>query len=30
MAEPLPASKMVEILRAEGLTVHEVRDWESV
>ena len=29
MAEPLSASKMVEILRAEGLTVHEVRDWRT-
>ena len=27
MAKPLTASKMVEILRAEGLTVHEVRNW---
>ncbi|MER6347508.1 peptidoglycan-binding protein [Streptomyces sp. NPDC001595] len=29
MAKPLSASKMVEILRAEGLTVHEVRDWRT-
>ncbi|MGP4010060.1 peptidoglycan-binding protein [Streptomyces sp. 4N124] len=29
MAKPLSASKMVEILRAEGLTVHEVRNWRS-
>ncbi|MEU0643755.1 peptidoglycan-binding protein [Streptomyces umbrinus] len=27
MAKPLTASKLVEILRAEGLTVHEVRNW---
>ncbi|MFC7310412.1 peptidoglycan-binding protein [Streptomyces monticola] len=27
MAKPLSASKLVEILRAEGLTVHEVRNW---
>ncbi|TLS43517.1 N-acetylmuramoyl-L-alanine amidase [Streptomyces montanus] len=27
MATPLTASKMVQILRAEGLTVHEVRNW---
>ncbi|KUO19557.1 peptidoglycan-binding protein [Streptomyces dysideae] len=29
MAKPLSASKMVEILRAEGLTVHEVRKWRT-
>ncbi|MEU9578108.1 peptidoglycan-binding protein [Streptomyces chilikensis] len=29
MAQPLSASKMVEILRAEGLTVHEVRRWRT-
>ncbi len=29
MAKPLSASKLVEILRAEGLTVHEVRNWRS-
>ncbi|WP_260462184.1 N-acetylmuramoyl-L-alanine amidase [Streptomyces sp. TRM72054] len=29
MANPLSASKMVEILRAEGLTVHEVRNWRT-
>ncbi len=29
MAEPLSASKLVAILRAEGLTVHEVRNWRS-
>ncbi len=29
MAKPLSASKMVEILRAEGLTVHEVRSWRT-
>ncbi|HEY5834676.1 peptidoglycan-binding protein [Streptomyces sp.] len=29
MARPLSASKMVEILRAEGLTVHEVRSWRT-
>ncbi|MFJ2007420.1 LysM peptidoglycan-binding domain-containing protein [Streptomyces chartreusis] len=29
MASPLSASKMVEILRAEGLTVHEVRSWRT-
>ncbi|MDQ8702657.1 peptidoglycan-binding protein [Streptomyces sp. LHD-70] len=27
MAKPLSAGKLVEILRAEGLTVHEVRNW---
>ncbi|MDQ0989305.1 peptidoglycan-binding protein [Streptomyces sp. V3I7] len=27
MAQPMSASKLVEILRAEGVTVHEVRDW---
>ena len=29
MATPMSASKLVEILRAEGLTVHEVRDWRT-
>ncbi|MFJ9748862.1 LysM peptidoglycan-binding domain-containing protein [Streptomyces chartreusis] len=29
MATPLSASKMVEILRAAGLTVHEVRSWRT-
>ncbi|GGW98549.1 N-acetylmuramoyl-L-alanine amidase [Streptomyces chartreusis] len=29
MAEPLSASKLVEILRKEGLTVHEVRSWRT-
>ncbi|NYV76338.1 peptidoglycan-binding protein [Streptomyces sp. UH6] len=29
MAQPLSASRMVEILRAEGLTVHEVRNWRT-
>ncbi|GGZ07151.1 peptidoglycan-binding protein [Streptomyces poonensis] len=29
MATPLSASKMVQILRAEGLTVHEVRSWRT-
>ncbi|MFJ9587735.1 peptidoglycan-binding protein [Streptomyces acidicola] len=29
MANPLSASKLVEILRAEGLTVHEVRSWRT-
>ncbi|MFD5709143.1 peptidoglycan-binding protein [Streptomyces pharetrae] len=29
MAKPISASKMVEILRAEGLTVHEVRNWRT-
>ncbi|MEV5319880.1 peptidoglycan-binding protein [Streptomyces sp. NPDC052687] len=29
MARPISASTMVEILRAEGLTVHEVRDWRT-
>ncbi|MPY62961.1 peptidoglycan-binding protein [Streptomyces spongiae] len=29
MAKPLSASKMVEILRAEGLKVHEVRSWRT-
>ncbi|WP_151769741.1 peptidoglycan-binding protein [Streptomyces abyssomicinicus] len=29
MAQPLSASRMVEILRAEGLTVHEVRSWRT-
>ncbi|MBC9728858.1 peptidoglycan-binding protein [Streptomyces sp. TRM68367] len=27
MAKPMSASKLVEILREEGLTVHEVRNW---
>ncbi|MER7400690.1 peptidoglycan-binding protein [Streptomyces sp. NPDC000151] len=27
MAEPLSASRLVEVLRKEGLTVHEVRNW---
>ncbi|MCQ4211829.1 peptidoglycan-binding protein [Streptomyces longispororuber] len=27
MATPLTASKLVQVLRAEGLTVHEVRNW---
>ncbi|MEV5986956.1 peptidoglycan-binding protein [Streptomyces sp. NPDC052051] len=27
MATPMSASKLLEVLRAEGLTVHEVRDW---
>ncbi|MDX3454910.1 peptidoglycan-binding protein [Streptomyces sp. ME02-8801-2C] len=29
MAKPLSASKLLEILRAEGLTVHEVRNWRN-
>ncbi|MFD6286832.1 peptidoglycan-binding protein [Streptomyces sp. NPDC060205] len=29
MATPLTASKLVTILRAEGLTVHEVRNWRT-
>jgi len=29
MATPLSASKLVQILRAEGLTVHEVRNWRT-
>lgn len=29
MAAPLSPSKLVEILRAEGLTVHEVRSWRT-
>lgn len=29
MAKPLSASKLVDILRAEGLTVHEVRSWRT-
>jgi LysM repeat protein len=29
MANPLTASKLVEILRAEGVTVHEVRSWRT-
>ncbi|EFL30310.1 phage protein [Streptomyces viridochromogenes DSM 40736] len=29
MAKPLSASKLVEILRAEGVTVHEVRNWRT-
>ena len=29
MAKPLSASKLVEILRAEGLTVIEVRNWRT-
>lgn len=29
MATPLSASKLVEILRAEGLTVVEVRNWRT-
>jgi hypothetical protein len=29
MATPLSASKLVEILRAEGVTVHEVRSWRT-
>ena len=29
MAKPLNASKLVEILRAEGVTVHEVRSWRT-
>ncbi|MFE4328893.1 peptidoglycan-binding protein [Streptomyces sp. NPDC056831] len=29
MAKPLSASKLVEILRAEGLTVHEIRNWRT-
>ncbi|MFJ7294456.1 peptidoglycan-binding protein [Streptomyces collinus] len=29
MAKPLSASKLVEILRAEGVTVHEVRGWRT-
>ncbi|MEU6475137.1 peptidoglycan-binding protein [Streptomyces massasporeus] len=29
MAKPLSASKLVEILRAEGVTVHEVRSWRT-
>ncbi|MFJ2902481.1 peptidoglycan-binding protein [Streptomyces sp. NPDC091279] len=29
MAKPISASTMVEILRAEGLTVHEVRSWRT-
>ncbi|MEW2624180.1 peptidoglycan-binding protein [Streptomyces sp. NPDC048106] len=27
MAQPMSGSKLLEVLRAEGLTVHEVRDW---
>ncbi|MEU3526462.1 peptidoglycan-binding protein [Streptomyces sp. NPDC038707] len=27
MAQPMSASKLLQVLRAEGLTVHEVRDW---
>ncbi|MGW1601076.1 peptidoglycan-binding protein [Streptomyces eurythermus] len=27
MAQPMSAAKLLEVLRAEGLTVHEVRDW---
>ncbi|GAA2261906.1 hypothetical protein GCM10010145_29610 [Streptomyces ruber] len=29
MATPLSASRMVQILRAEGLTVHEIRNWRT-
>lgn len=29
MAKPLSASRLVEILRAEGVTVHEVRNWRT-
>ncbi|MFF1676920.1 peptidoglycan-binding protein [Streptomyces sp. NPDC058256] len=29
MAKPMSASKLVEILRAEGVTVHEVRNWRT-
>ncbi|AJE85084.1 MULTISPECIES: peptidoglycan-binding protein [Streptomyces] len=29
MAEPLSASKLLKILKAEGLTVHEVRNWRT-
>ncbi|WP_330292163.1 peptidoglycan-binding protein [Streptomyces sp. NBC_00576] len=29
MAKPLSASKLLELLRAEGLTVHEVRNWRT-
>ncbi|MDR3082587.1 MAG: peptidoglycan-binding protein [Streptomyces sp.] len=29
MATPMSASKLLEVLRAEGLTVHEVRDWRN-
>ncbi|MFJ5730393.1 peptidoglycan-binding protein [Streptomyces paradoxus] len=29
MAKPLSASKLVKILRAEGVTVHEVRGWRT-
>ncbi|WP_369034708.1 MULTISPECIES: peptidoglycan-binding protein [Streptomyces] len=29
MANPLSASKLLELLRAEGLTVHEVRNWRT-
>jgi hypothetical protein len=29
MAQPMSASKLVEILRAEGVTVHEVRNWRT-
>ncbi|MEU6657781.1 peptidoglycan-binding protein [Streptomyces sp. NPDC046821] len=29
MATPLTASKLVQVLRAEGLTVHEVRNWRT-
>src|SRR5437763_1745739 len=29
MATPMSASKLLEILRAEGLTVHEVRNWRT-
>ncbi|MEU1303404.1 peptidoglycan-binding protein [Streptomyces shenzhenensis] len=29
MAQPMSASKLVEILRAEGVTVHEVRNWRA-
>ncbi len=29
MTKPLSASRLVEILRAEGVTVHEVRNWRT-
>ncbi|MFI8641436.1 hypothetical protein [Streptomyces chartreusis] len=29
MAKPLSASRLVEILRAKGVTVHEVRNWRT-
>ncbi|GHH29816.1 peptidoglycan-binding protein [Streptomyces rubradiris] len=29
MAQPMSAAKLLAVLRAEGLTVHEVRDWRN-